>query len=122
MIMMQVNYGYQYSGERFPPFGCAVTDNTTAALRLRFGPFSLIAYFGTDSVQGVGWLAIIWMSHANQKDRTVVIISRVSLIAVDMILIYITWTALRGSAALTDIRRSKRLTLSDVLFRGGMSL
>ncbi|TFK79248.1 hypothetical protein K466DRAFT_505861, partial [Polyporus arcularius HHB13444] len=30
-----VDYGYQYSGENFPPFGCVVTDNTTAALDLR---------------------------------------------------------------------------------------
>ncbi len=48
--MMQVHYGYQYSGENFPPFGCLETDNTTAALDLRFGLFSLITYNGTDSV------------------------------------------------------------------------
>ncbi|TFK78614.1 hypothetical protein K466DRAFT_446181, partial [Polyporus arcularius HHB13444] len=77
-----VNYGYQYSGENFPPFGCLATDNTTAALSLRFGLF-------------------------------------IPLIAADIILIYITWTTLRGSAILTDIQKSKRLTLSDVLFRGG---
>ncbi|TFK78246.1 hypothetical protein K466DRAFT_507600, partial [Polyporus arcularius HHB13444] len=83
-----VDYGYQYSGENFPPFGCLVTDNTTAALQLRFGLF-------------------------------ITIISRVPLIAADIILIYITWTTLRGSATLTDIQKSKQLTLSDVLFRGG---
>ncbi|RDX49099.1 hypothetical protein OH76DRAFT_1418609 [Lentinus brumalis] len=84
-----VHYGYQYSGENFPPFGCTVTENMTAALQLRFGSFSLITSIGTDSVQGV-----------------------------DIILIYITWTTLRGSTTLTDIQKSKRLTLSDVLFRG----
>ncbi|TFK79452.1 hypothetical protein K466DRAFT_505528, partial [Polyporus arcularius HHB13444] len=83
----KVNYGYQYSGENFPPFGCVVTETITAALDLRFGSF-------------------------------ITIISRVSLIAADIILIYITWTTLRGSVALTDIYKSKRLTLSDVLFRG----
>ncbi len=57
--MMQVQYGYQYSGENFPPFGCLVTDNITAALDLRFGLFSLITYIGTDYVQGVGWLTSI---------------------------------------------------------------
>ncbi|TFK85091.1 hypothetical protein K466DRAFT_601460 [Polyporus arcularius HHB13444] len=98
-----VDYGYQYSGENFPLFGCVATDNITAALQLRFGSFSLIPYIGTNSVQGV-----------------VVIISRVPLIAADIILIYITWTTLRGSAALKDIHKSKRLTLSDILFRGGI--
>ncbi|RDX41771.1 hypothetical protein OH76DRAFT_1422926 [Lentinus brumalis] len=99
-----VDYGYQYSGENFPPFGCLGTDHITAALQLRFGSFSLIRYIGTDSVQG---------------NCTVIIISRVPLITADIILIYITWTTLRGSATLTDIHKSKRLTLSDVLFRGG---
>ncbi|TFK78432.1 hypothetical protein K466DRAFT_614166 [Polyporus arcularius HHB13444] len=84
----KVRYGYQESGENFPPFGCLETENTTAALNLRFGIF-------------------------------ITIISRVPLIAADIILIYITWTTLRGSATLTDIHKSKRLTLSDVLFRGG---
>ncbi len=60
------------------------------------------------------------MAHTDSPDCTVVVISRVSLIAADIILIYITWTTLRGFATLTDIHKSKRLTLSDVLFRGGM--
>ncbi|TFK84239.1 hypothetical protein K466DRAFT_589102 [Polyporus arcularius HHB13444] len=54
-------------------------------------------------------------------DPFIVIVSRVPLIAADIILIYITWTKLRG-AALTDLRQPKRLTLSDVLFRGGTIL
>ncbi len=49
------------------------------------------------------------------------IISRVPLIAADIILIYITWKKLRGLVTLTDVRQSKRLTLADILFRGGMS-
>ncbi|RDX54131.1 hypothetical protein OH76DRAFT_1479176 [Lentinus brumalis] len=101
-----VPYGYQFSGEKFPPkFGCVVTNNTTAAINLRSGSLYPIAYNGTDFLQG---------------DHTVVIISRASLIAADILLIYITWTKLSGWAALTDIQRSKRLTLSDVLFHGGV--
>ncbi|KAI0704179.1 hypothetical protein C8T65DRAFT_784957, partial [Cerioporus squamosus] len=50
---------------------------------------------------------------------TVVIISRVPLIAADTLLIYITWTKLSSWAALRDIRTSKRLSLSDILFHGG---
>ncbi|KAI0697820.1 hypothetical protein C8T65DRAFT_754270 [Cerioporus squamosus] len=37
-----VHYGYQFSGENFPPFGCLDTDNTTAALDLKYDLFSLI--------------------------------------------------------------------------------
>ncbi|RDX50863.1 hypothetical protein OH76DRAFT_368763 [Lentinus brumalis] len=80
-----VPYGYQLSGENFPPFGCLRTDNIPAALIPKF----------------------------------VVIISRVPLIAADVLLIYITWTKLRGWAALTNTRQSKRLSLSEVLFSGG---
>ncbi|RDX49163.1 hypothetical protein OH76DRAFT_1483372 [Lentinus brumalis] len=58
-------------------------------------------------------------SFPSDKNGTVTIISRVPLIAADIILIYITWTTLRGSATLTDIHKFRRLTLSDVLFRGG---
>ncbi|RDX49092.1 hypothetical protein OH76DRAFT_1483321 [Lentinus brumalis] len=89
-----VIYGYHASGVAFPPFGCLETDNTTPALGLRSGPFNLITYI-------------------------VAIISRVPLIVADVILIYITWTNLRGCAALTEIQHSKRIRLSDVLFRGG---
>ncbi|KAI0719741.1 hypothetical protein C8T65DRAFT_725181 [Cerioporus squamosus] len=49
----------------------------------------------------------------------VVIISRVPLITADILLIYITWTKLSSWAALRDIRFSKRLSLSDILFHGG---
>ncbi|RDX49072.1 hypothetical protein OH76DRAFT_1483313 [Lentinus brumalis] len=87
-------YGYQISGENFPPFGCRQAVNITAALDLKSASFTLITHI-------------------------LVIISRVPLISADILLIYITWTTLRGSAALTDIRQSKRLTLSDVLFHGG---
>ncbi len=50
------------------------------------------------------------------------IVSRVPLIIADILLIYITWTKLRNWGALKDVRQSKRLSLSDVLFRGGMCL
>ncbi|TFK85292.1 hypothetical protein K466DRAFT_588226 [Polyporus arcularius HHB13444] len=53
---------------------------------------------------------------------TVVIISRVPLIAADILLVYITWTKLSSSATLADIRQSKRRSLSDTLFRGGIIL
>ncbi len=51
------------------------------------------------------------------------IISRVPLIAADILLIYITWTKLRGWIGLTEIRQSncKRLSLSVILFHGGRS-
>ncbi len=49
----------------------------------------------------------------------VVIISRVPLIVSDTLLIYITWTKLRSWVAL---RESKRLSLSDILFRSGTCL
>ncbi|KAI0714212.1 hypothetical protein C8T65DRAFT_726765, partial [Cerioporus squamosus] len=80
-----VFYGYQLSGVTFPSFGCITTDNTTAALELRF-----------------------------------VFISRVPLITADMLLIYITSTKLSSWSAMRDIRHSKRLSLSDVLFCGGI--
>lgn len=56
--MMQVAYGYQRSGLNFPPFGCLHTDNVSAALNLRFPLFNLVTYISTDSLQGVGCLAI----------------------------------------------------------------
>ncbi|RPD59078.1 hypothetical protein L227DRAFT_654449 [Lentinus tigrinus ALCF2SS1-6] len=49
----------------------------------------------------------------------VVLISRVPLIVADSLLVYITWTKLRSQHLLRDIRHAKRLSLSDVLFRGG---
>ncbi|RDX49069.1 hypothetical protein OH76DRAFT_1556566 [Lentinus brumalis] len=97
-----VSYGYQFTGENVPPIGCLNTVNIPAALDLKFGLFTLIIYVGTDSAQGV-----------------VTIVSRVPQIAADMILIYITWAKLRGSATLADISQTKMLTLSDILFRGG---
>ncbi|KAI0681852.1 hypothetical protein C8T65DRAFT_598003 [Cerioporus squamosus] len=86
-----VHYGYQFSGENFPPFGCLDTDNTTAALDLKY-------------------------------DLFIVVISRVPLIAADILLIYITWTRLSTGSwgALRNIRQSKRLSLSEVLSQGGI--
>ncbi|KAI0714144.1 hypothetical protein C8T65DRAFT_154507 [Cerioporus squamosus] len=80
-----VPYGYQLSGENFPPFGCLYTENIAAALSLKF-----------------------------------TIISRVPLIATDILLIYITWVRLSSWSALRDVQRSRRLPLSDILFRGGI--
>ncbi len=49
-------------------------------------------------------------------------ISRVPLIVADMLLIYITWTKLSSKDALRGLGQSKRLSLSDILFRSGMFL
>ncbi|RDX47651.1 hypothetical protein OH76DRAFT_724843 [Lentinus brumalis] len=51
--------------------------------------------------------------------RFVVLISRIPLIIADILLIYVTWSTLCNGDALKNIRQSKRLTLSDILFRGG---
>ncbi|TFK80323.1 hypothetical protein K466DRAFT_637748, partial [Polyporus arcularius HHB13444] len=51
--------------------------------------------------------------------HTVVISARIPLIIADVILIYITWSQLRCRDALNEIRQSKRLSLSNVLFRDG---
>ncbi|KAI0694556.1 hypothetical protein C8T65DRAFT_584944, partial [Cerioporus squamosus] len=71
-----------------------------------FAPFGCL---GTDNIT----------SAFNLRNRTVVFASRVPLIVADVILIYITWTKLRNWGALRDIHQSKRLSLSDILFRGG---
>ncbi|RDX54075.1 hypothetical protein OH76DRAFT_1398366 [Lentinus brumalis] len=84
-----VHYGYQVSGAIIPFWGCIDTDNTTEALNLRFGHLP------------------------------VVIISRVPLILADVLLVYITWTNISSRDTLTVVRASKRLSLSDILFRDG---
>ncbi|RDX40551.1 hypothetical protein OH76DRAFT_1394194 [Lentinus brumalis] len=50
---------------------------------------------------------------------TVIIGSRVPLVIADTLLIYITWAKLSSKSVLEDFRLSKRLSLSDVLFRNG---
>ncbi|TFK84132.1 hypothetical protein K466DRAFT_665346 [Polyporus arcularius HHB13444] len=100
--LRQVHYGYRLSGENIPPLGCFTLDSTTVALDLRLSRFILNPCSGTDSVQGV-----------------VVIISRIPLMAADILLIYITWTKLSSWGASRDIRQ-KRFSLSDILFRGGI--
>ncbi|KAI0697859.1 hypothetical protein C8T65DRAFT_582309 [Cerioporus squamosus] len=82
-----VHYGYQLSGERFPPFGCAETIDMSLTVSIRF----------------------------------VALISRVPLIVADMLIVYITWSKLSSRIALRDIRQHKRLSLSDILLRDGMS-
>ncbi|TFK91445.1 hypothetical protein K466DRAFT_660057 [Polyporus arcularius HHB13444] len=61
--------------------------------------------------------------HAHPGDCAVIIISRVPVIIADMLLIYITWAKLSSRGALRDVRQpqagSKRLSLSDILFRDG---
>ncbi|RDX41574.1 hypothetical protein OH76DRAFT_1489395 [Lentinus brumalis] len=99
-----VPYAYQLSGENFSLFGCLGTDNTSATLTLRFVSLYVITHTVADAAQG---------------NPTVTIISRVPLIAADILLIYITWYKLSSWDALKAIRPSKRLQLSDVLFRGG---
>ena len=50
------------------------------------------------------------------------IIARAPLIFADVVLIYITWSKLRSRDALSvKLHRSERLSLQDILFRGGMS-
>ncbi|RPD59065.1 hypothetical protein L227DRAFT_654438 [Lentinus tigrinus ALCF2SS1-6] len=49
----------------------------------------------------------------------VLLISRIPLIIADILLIGITWTKLSSREALQGLRQSKRLSLSDVLFRDG---
>ncbi|KAI0696371.1 hypothetical protein C8T65DRAFT_743581 [Cerioporus squamosus] len=58
----------------------------------------------------------------SDKNCTVVLVSRIPLITADILLIYITWTKLNGWNTLRglDIRQSKRISLMDVLFRGGI--
>ncbi|TFK78606.1 hypothetical protein K466DRAFT_606832 [Polyporus arcularius HHB13444] len=98
-----------------------------AMLILQFVPaagFSALrayALSGTESKLLGLLVAILSLAPVGSNlDRTVVIVSRVPLIAADIILIYITWTKLRGWATLTDFQQSKRLSLQDVLFRGGI--
>ncbi|TFK85773.1 hypothetical protein K466DRAFT_587843 [Polyporus arcularius HHB13444] len=91
-----VLYGYHISGVTFAPFGCLETDLTTSALNLRFGSSAITSI--------------------------VVVASRVPPIVADILLIYITWTKLKNWGALRNIRQSKRLSLSDILFRGGTML
>ncbi|KAI0704206.1 hypothetical protein C8T65DRAFT_696620 [Cerioporus squamosus] len=74
------------------------------------------------SLAPVGANLVRQQSHAKHTliyRITVVIMSRVPLIAADILLIYITWTKLSSWAALRDVRFSKRLSLSDILFHGG---
>ena len=58
--------------------------------------------------------------HAHLRYYSVVIVSRASLILADTLLVYITWTKLSGRDAVRGIRQSKRMSLSDILFRGGI--
>ncbi|KAI0682958.1 hypothetical protein C8T65DRAFT_595699 [Cerioporus squamosus] len=55
----------------------------------------------------------------SNTNHLVVIISRVPLIVADILLIYITWTKIRGRGALRDLQQSKRMSLSDILFCNG---
>ncbi|RPD59073.1 hypothetical protein L227DRAFT_550006 [Lentinus tigrinus ALCF2SS1-6] len=59
-------------------------------------------------------------TEAQRFISVVVILARVPLIVADIMLIYITWTNLSRRSALQDLRRSKRLSFSDVLFRSGI--
>ncbi|KAI0719782.1 hypothetical protein C8T65DRAFT_736344 [Cerioporus squamosus] len=97
LISMQVQYGYHVSGENLPPLAkCFEIDDTTDA--------NWPACNGVTLIRGT---------------RTVVIVSRVPLIVADMLLIGITWTKISSRNALRDICQSKRLSLSDILFRDG---
>ncbi|TFK92152.1 hypothetical protein K466DRAFT_595477 [Polyporus arcularius HHB13444] len=75
----------------------------------------------------MAWLNIVPLLGPSDKAMTVlqfvpgavVLISRIPLIIADILLIYVTWATLCNGDALKNIRQSKRLTLSDILFRGG---
>lgn len=54
-----------------------------------------------------------------QSARPVVIISRVPLLIVDILLIYITWTNLGSRSVMRNIRLSDTPVLSDILFHNG---
>ncbi|TFK83873.1 hypothetical protein K466DRAFT_602488 [Polyporus arcularius HHB13444] len=84
-----IPFGYHLSGYRLPPFGCRETNDADTAVYLR------------------------------SESETVVMISRIPLTIADIMLIYITWKQLNGWDALMNVRQSKRLSLSDILFRGG---
>ncbi len=58
---------------------------------------------------------------AHPRNRTGVYISRVPLIVADILLVYITWANISSRSALIGINLDKRLSLSDILFRNGMS-
>ncbi|RPD73241.1 hypothetical protein L226DRAFT_572324 [Lentinus tigrinus ALCF2SS1-7] len=66
-----------------------------------------------------GCLLTTSMTRTEAQSTRFVILARVPLIVADIMLIYITWTNLSRRSALQDLRRSKRLSFSDVLFRSG---
>ncbi|KAI0697849.1 hypothetical protein C8T65DRAFT_18165 [Cerioporus squamosus] len=51
--------------------------------------------------------------------RFVIFVARVPLIIADLILVCITWMKLSNRGSLRKLRQSKRLSLSDILFRDG---
>ena len=53
------------------------------------------------------------------QNHTVTFISRIPLIVADVLLILITWTRLNRRDALRGMRQSRRLSLSEILFRDG---
>ncbi|KAI0709670.1 hypothetical protein C8T65DRAFT_727366 [Cerioporus squamosus] len=106
-----VQYGYRLSGQNIPPFGCVETSSETVAIQLMFG--SLHPIFSSCCK------IVASDSASSLKDTAVVIVSRAGLIVADVLLIYITWAKLSSQEALRKIRQSKRLSLSDILFRNG---
>ncbi|KAI0718784.1 hypothetical protein C8T65DRAFT_737124 [Cerioporus squamosus] len=99
-----VQYGFQLAGENDPPFGCIVTDNISDAISLPF-----VAHLVTACSMA--------HAHARHYYCAVIIVSRAPLIVADAILIYVTWTKLSNRDALRDVRRPRRSSLSDILFR-----
>ncbi|KAI0697858.1 hypothetical protein C8T65DRAFT_18470 [Cerioporus squamosus] len=75
--------------------------------------------FSGKSVPPFGCLESADTSEAIDLRFGFILVSRVPLIIADMILIYVTWAKLRSRDALKDIRQSKKMSLSDVLFRDG---
>ncbi|RPD59067.1 hypothetical protein L227DRAFT_628864 [Lentinus tigrinus ALCF2SS1-6] len=96
-----VQYGYDLAGEILPPFGCLYISNITGAINLKSGSSNL--YDSRRLIQGT----------------VVIFVARIPLIVADILLTCITWTKLSTRDALRDLRQSKRVSLSDILFRGG---
>ena len=61
------------------------------------------------------------LAYTHQGFLAVVLAARLPLIVADIILIYITWAKLSSRDMLRAHQKSKRLSLSDILFRDGTS-
>ncbi|TFK82985.1 hypothetical protein K466DRAFT_666166 [Polyporus arcularius HHB13444] len=121
-VMGLVQFASFPSDKRFACSVFVIAEQAVALLQFIPGAvFSALRAYVLSRSKPLGLLVFALSLAPVGANSVIVIISRVPLVAADMILIYITWTKLRGWATLTDIRQSKRLALSDILLRGGMS-